>query len=114
MTQGVIFAVDEAELPEGVEPLAVVVEKQVSYFAEEDSMTDFLRYIGEDNPWHEIFLVTKNGFGKEQPREPFELWYGPGMNDKDFKDLIRGLTHFNPDKRLTAKQALAHKWFADV
>jgi len=114
MVQGVIFAVDESELSEGVDKIAVVLEHQVSYFADEIGMTGFLNYIGQDSPWHEIFSVIKAGFGEEQPRRPFSLWQGPGMDDSQFKDLVCGLTNFAPTKRLTAQQALSHKWFGEV
>lgn len=91
-----------------------MLERQISYFADEDGMRGFLDYIGVDSPWHEIFLVIKKGFGEDQPRRPFELWQGQGMDDADFKDLLRGLTNFDPAKRLAARQALSHRWFAGV
>jgi hypothetical protein len=31
-----------------------------------------------------------------------------------FRDLVGGLTNFDPAMRLTAEEALQHKWFADV
>lgn len=110
MTQLVIFAVDEPKLADGVDKLAVVLERQISYFADEDGLNGFLKYLGDESPWHQIFRVIKGGFGKEQPRKPFALWEGPNL-DPDFKDLIGGLTNFDPTKRLTAQQALAHRWF---
>jgi serine/threonine protein kinase len=45
------------------------------------------------------------------PRKPFSLWKNI---DADFKDLVSGLTNFEPTKRLTAHEALAHRWFSDV
>lgn len=105
---------NECELPPDIDKLAVVLERQISYFADEDGMGAFLDYIGSDSPWHEIFQVIKDGFGEEQPRRPFELWQGQGMDDGDFKDLVRGMTKFDPGKRLTAQQALSHRWLADV
>ena len=113
MTQIVIFAVDESELPEGVDKLAVVLERQISYFADQDGLNGLLRYLGDESPWCQIFQVIKGSFGKEQPRRPFALWEGPNL-DEDFKDLVTGLTNFDPAKRFTAQQALAHRWFIDV
>ncbi|EOA90176.1 uncharacterized protein SETTUDRAFT_158793 [Exserohilum turcica Et28A] len=106
----VIFAVGEEELDEGVEPLAVVIERQISYFADEDGLSGFLRNLG-DNPWVPIFEVTRNGFNKDKPRRPFSLWDGV---DEDFKSLICAMTNFDPEKRITAREALAHKWFEGV
>jgi serine/threonine protein kinase len=39
------------------------------------------------------------------------LWKGI---DEDLRDLITGLTKFDPAQRLTANEALEHKWFRDV
>ncbi|KAK0925656.1 hypothetical protein LTR29_018015 [Friedmanniomyces endolithicus] len=113
VTRLVIFAVDESKLAEGVDKLAVVLERQISYFADEDGLSGLLRYLGDESPWYQIFQVIKGGFGKEQPRKPFALWEGPNL-DEDFKDLVERLTNFDPAKRITAQQALAHRWFTDV
>lgn len=114
MLKAVVLGWDNGELTEDIEPLSIVLEKQMSYSAEDDEILEFLCYLGLDHPWHEIFIAVWNTFGEDHPRKPFELWYGPVTADKDFTSLVRGLTYFNPDKRLTATQALAHKWFADV
>ncbi|KAK4888375.1 hypothetical protein LTR49_028853, partial [Elasticomyces elasticus] len=57
--------------------------------------------------------VIGSGFSEEQPRKSFALWDG-GKLDEDFKALVGGLTNLDPVKRLTALQALAHRWFRDV
>ncbi|KAK2808803.1 hypothetical protein FQN49_008679 [Arthroderma sp. PD_2] len=105
-----IFAVDESELGEGEEILAHVIERQISYFADAESIQEFLEHIRE-SPWAEIFKVTRNGFNKENPRRPFALWKGV---DPVFKDLICRMTNFNPAKRITAWEALKHEWFKDI
>lgn len=110
MHKRVIFAVGEEELDEGIEPLAVVIERQISYFADEDGISEFLKYLG-DNPWVPVFEVIRDGFNKDNPRRPFSLWAGV---DDDFKDFIRAMTHFDPEKRITAREALAHDWLAGV
>jgi serine/threonine protein kinase len=93
-----------------VELLSIVLEHQISYFADQEGLAGFLEHLG-DSPWVNIFQVIRDGFGKENPRRPFTLW---GDVEADFKDLIAGLTNFDPKKRITAHDALAHKWFADV
>ncbi|PGH05790.1 serine/threonine protein kinase [Blastomyces parvus] len=110
MHKRVIFAIGEEELDEGVDPLAIVIERQISYFADEDGLNGFLKYLG-DNPWVRVFEVTRDGFNKDNPRRPFFLWKGV---DDDFKSLIRAMTNFDPEKRITAHEALAHKWFEGV
>lgn len=108
--QRVIFAVAEEELANGEEPLSVVLERQISYFADEDGLNGLLKHLG-DSPWCEVLKVIRDGFNKANPRKPFSLWRNV---DADFKDLIGGLTNFDPVKRLTAHEALAHRWFGDV
>ncbi|PYI06709.1 kinase-like protein [Aspergillus sclerotiicarbonarius CBS 121057] len=106
----VILAVREEELDEGIHRLAIVIERQISYFADEEGFNGFLNYLG-DNPWVPIFKVTRNGFNQENPRKPFALWKGI---DQDFRSLICAMTNFDPKRRITAHEALAHKWFEGV
>lgn len=105
-----IFAVGEEELDEGVERLAIVIECQLSYFADEDGLKGFLKLLG-DSPWVDVFQVSWNGFSENNPRRPFSLWGGV---DDDFKSLICAMTNFDPERRITAREALAHKWFEGV
>lgn len=111
MHERVIFAVGKEELEEGVDPLSIVIERQISYFADADEITAFLSYLGDDNPWGQVFKIIRDGFNEQNPRRPFSLWKGA---DEDFKSLIRAMTNFDPAKRITAREALAHKWFEDV
>ena len=106
----VIFAIGEHELEEGLEPLAIVLERQISYFADENGLDMLFNHLG-DTPWCQVLKILKSGFNKTNPRRPFSLWKNV---DADFKDLIGGLTNFDPAKRLTAHEALAHRWFGDV
>lgn len=106
----VIFAVDESELGEGEEILAHVLERQISYFADEDGIQGFLQHICK-SPYAEIFRVIRDGFNKENPRRPFALWEGV---DPVLKDLVCRMTVFDPAKRITAHEALAHQWFEGI
>jgi serine/threonine protein kinase len=110
MTKQIIFAVEEEDLEDGEEPLAVILERQISYFADEDGLNAFLNYLG-DSPWCQILEVLRDGFNETNPRKPVSLWKGV---DEDFRDLITGLTKFDPAQRLTANEALEHRWFGDV
>lgn len=101
----------DEDLEEGVDPLAIVIERQISYFADEDGLNGFLKHLGPDNPWVRVFEVLRDGFKKENPRRPFGLWSGV---DDEFKRLVCAMTNFDPEKRITAREALAHKWFEGV
>lgn len=104
--------VDEKAIPEGEVALAHVLERQMSYFADLESFDGLLKHLG-NSPWCQILEVLRDGFNKENPCEPFGRWNMEGL-DPEFKDLIGGLTNFDPAKRLTASETLSHKWFQDV
>ena len=106
----VVLAVAEEELKEGEDKLAIVLERQLSYFSDLESLEGMLEYLG-DSPWTQIFIVIAEGFNKDFPREPFKLWEG---FDPVLKNLVGRMTNMDPRRRITAKEALTHEWFADV
>ena len=107
-----ILYVDDDALPEGEVALSHVLDRQISYFADLESFDGLLRHLG-DSPWCQVLEALRDGFDKEHPREPFDRWNMKSL-DSDLKDLIGGLTNFDPAKRLTASEAFSHKWFCDV
>ncbi len=115
MTKFLIFGVPTKECEDG-DPLPIVLARQVSYFGDIDEFSGFLQYLRDwkpENPWIRIFEAVAGGFSDEFPREPFSLWQRDGI-DEDFRDLIGKMANFNPLKRITAREALEHKWFIDV
>jgi hypothetical protein len=102
--------VDEEALAEDEEPLSVILERRVSYFADEDGIYGLLKHLGE-NPWGEAFNVIRDGFNKTIPRKPFCMWKNL---DAYFKHLVGGRMNFDPAKRIAAHEALADRWFEDV
>lgn len=95
---------------EGEEVLAYVLERQISYFANEESLAAFMKYLNT-NPWVDIFAVLRDGFNVENPRRPIALWQDV---IPELKHLLTGLINFDPEKRLTAREALDHPWFKEV
>lgn len=59
--------------------------------------------------------MNRSGFDEQNRRKPFRLWETdkPG-SDQDFKDLVNKMTNFDLAKRISARDALQHKQFADV
>jgi serine/threonine protein kinase len=103
--------VSDEELNEEEEKLAIVIERQVSYFGDVEGMTGLLEHL-KDNPWVGLYTMILEAFGKEnRPMQPIEWWE---MLEPDFKDLIKQMTSMDPGRRLTAYEALAHPWFAGV
>jgi serine/threonine protein kinase len=106
----VIFWVD---MPQNSDPSFAILERQISHFAEKEDIDDFLEYLGRSHPWRSDFNRITESFTQENPRRPFSLWRSDVL-DADFKDLIRKMTHFDPRKRISAREALAHPWFKDA
>jgi hypothetical protein len=95
------------ELGEDEEVLSIVLERQLSYFGDPEAFNGFLQHLrngNPENPWIEIFQVVRSSFSAEHPREPFSLWQDE-IIDEDFRDLI---------VKMTAREALQHKWFLNV
>ncbi|EFR04413.1 hypothetical protein MGYG_07419 [Nannizzia gypsea CBS 118893] len=49
----VIFAVWEEELDEGIDPLSIIIERQISCFADEDGIEGLLKHLG-GSPWAQV------------------------------------------------------------
>ncbi|KAL4864110.1 hypothetical protein BDV12DRAFT_189153 [Aspergillus spectabilis] len=82
--------------------------RYVSYFGDEQGLHDFLEHIGEDNPFHERFTAIASSFPSENPRQPFEHW---NYVEQGLRDTVGTMTNLDPGKRMTARQALEHRWF---
>jgi serine/threonine protein kinase len=116
LTKRVIFGVSKEELGEDEELLSIVLERQLSYFGDLEAFNGFLQYLhngNPENPWIEIFQVVRSSFSAEHPRKPFSLWQDE-IIDEDFRDLIVKMAKFNPEQRITAREALEHKWFMNI
>lgn len=111
LTKRVIFGVLKEELGKDEELLSIVLERQLSYFGDMEAFNGFLRYLyttNPENPWIEVFQAARSSFNAEYPREPFSLWQDE-IIDEDFRDLIMKMANFNPERRITAQEALEHK-----
>ncbi|KAI0104169.1 kinase-like protein [Nemania sp. FL0031] len=104
----ILFYVSEEELGDGEEILAHVLERQISYFADEEGLNALYKHLGNENPWVQVFDILRGGFNADNPRRPVSLWKDV---DPELKDLVGGLTNFDPAKRMTAQEALEHPWF---
>lgn len=107
-----VLQVDEEKLPEGTELLDKVFELQVSYFGNYDACLGLMDHIRTDE-FAEYLSHVMGDFTKDNPRTPIAYWQMLD-HDPDFKDLMVQIMSIDPKRRLTAKEALAHPWFADV
>jgi serine/threonine protein kinase len=102
--------VAKEELGEGEDKLAIVIERQLSYFSDWESLQGLRQHLG-DSSWTQIFDMIALSFGEENPRAPLALWKDI---DPEFKDLVGKLTTVDPKRRITAHEALSHRWFTDA
>lgn len=109
-TKEFVLAVDRKQIPEDVQLEDAVMQRIISYFADLDGVRGLVDYYG-DTHWAHYVAMVANEFSEDNPRRPFDTRRGL---DCDFKDLIMRLMSVDPRKRLTAKEALAHEWFAEV
>lgn len=105
-----IFHIPEEEIKEDESVLAHVLERQISYFSDAQSLAEFLE-IANDSPWAEVSAVTRDGFNAQIPCKPFSLWKGVSSG---LKDLVTGLTNVNLERSFTAREALDHPWSKDL
>lgn len=86
-----------------------VLRRQISFFGEEDGLKGLLKWIGEKNPFFQRLIALAESFDAANPRKPFEKWY---FVDAQFRDLVCRMTTLDPARRITAREALEHPWFA--
>ena len=87
-----------------------VLRRQISFFAKEEEFKGLLKWIGKENPFFERLITLAGSFDfSANPRKPFEYWE---FVDPLFRDLISKMTALDPEKRITAKDALMHPWFS--
>ncbi|KAI4922556.1 hypothetical protein J4E90_000987 [Alternaria incomplexa] len=110
VTKEAVLAVDPKKATEDNPIEAIVVRRQVSYFSDLEDMEGLITYL-EDSPWIGYLNFVMANFSEDYPRRPLCLW---SDLDEDLKDLLTKMMSMDPKRRITASEALAHKWFADV
>lgn len=87
-----MFAVEDDELEDGVEPLSIrplSSERQTSYFAGAQELDAFLEHLG-DSPWCEVFAVIRDGFRVyDSSKAVRELGWRPSYT---FKEVVEKLS----------------------
>ncbi|KAJ8117623.1 hypothetical protein OPT61_g1209 [Boeremia exigua] len=92
ITKRVVLAVDEREIPESIELLDIVLERQLSYFSDIEGVEGLIRYLG-DSPWAQLIAMIAADFNADNPRRPFALWQDI---DPGFKDLVTRMMNIDP------------------
>ncbi|CEN61877.1 hypothetical protein ASPCAL08525 [Aspergillus calidoustus] len=66
-----------------------------------------LSILHNENVFQERLIDLVGTFAPENASQPLETW---GHLDPDLRDLIGGMTRLDPRQRITAKEALHHRW----
>jgi serine/threonine protein kinase len=103
MLNEMVFRVSDSQLT-AVDSWRYILQRHVSYFGDEQGLNGLLEHIGEENPYHERFI----SIARNTPRQPFG---SRESVDQDLRDLLCKMTNLDPTKRITATQALQHRWF---
>ncbi|CAK1354283.1 hypothetical protein CB0940_01846 [Cercospora beticola] len=112
----VICGVDEdfqKHESQGAVPMAIRLQRLVSYFGDEEGLNGLMRHVGDDDTNCQILSMLWEERNAEYiGYRPFSEW-PEDQEDGLFRDLFKGLMNLDPGKRITAAQALGHPWFAE-
>lgn len=64
----------------------------------------------DEGPWFGRFVELVEEINAGSPRKLFTAWV---YVDETFRDLVSQMTNLDPKKRITAREALEHRWFQD-
>lgn len=108
-----VFFTDKANRASPEEQADLILRRHLSFFASEmDDFEGFIAYHGgDDNPFVNHLKDLLCTFGENDPRRPFGKWQ---QVDPQFRDLICKMTFMDPSRRITAREALQHPWFAEL
>jgi serine/threonine protein kinase len=88
-----------------------ILRRHISLFGTDaESFLGLVRHVcGEETGlWFDRFEDLINNFSEEEPRGPFARWM---WLDEEFRDLVGKMTNLDPARRITAREALGHRWF---
>ncbi|KAK1150266.1 hypothetical protein N8T08_000168 [Aspergillus melleus] len=98
---------------QGALPRFIRLQRQVSYFGDEQGISSLLRHIGDDEiNCHVLRMLWDERTDEHIAYKPFTEW--PDVVDAAFMDFIERLMNLDPTKRLTAREVLEHPWFGDA
>ena len=106
----VLFS-DEGHRASPEEQAKLILRRHLSFFASEmEDFEDFITYHGgDDSPFVKHLKEILCTFSEEEPRLPFGRWQ---QVEPQFRDLVCKMTCMDPSRRITARKALQHPWFA--
>ncbi|EFR05123.1 serine/threonine protein kinase [Nannizzia gypsea CBS 118893] len=115
MLRKVIFGADEdlrKHEAQGAFPYVIRLQRQVSYFGDRKGLNGLITHIGDDYMHCKVLgFLWDDRVADYHPYKPFSQWSND-MDDPEFEDMILKMTSLDPQKRVTAHEALEHPWFS--
>lgn len=112
----IIFGPDanfELHESQGALPEVIRLERQVSYFADQDGFDGLLIHIEDDQVGcHILPMLWEDRAADYHPYRPFKDWRD--VEDDGFRNVVLQMMNLDPMKRITARQALDHPWFQSI
>ncbi|GLA92974.1 hypothetical protein AtubIFM57143_009953 [Aspergillus tubingensis] len=110
-----IFGIDDDfrfHESQGALPAMMRLQRQVSYFGNNEGINGLLKHIGDDEVNCQVLRMLWDERSEEYtPYKPFSQW--EDHTEPKFRDFIGQLMNLDPAKRLTAREVLEHPWFSD-
>ncbi|KAK2766005.1 hypothetical protein FQN54_007520 [Arachnomyces sp. PD_36] len=96
---------------QGAFPHVIRLQRQVSYFGDREGLNGLMTHVGDEEVNCQVLgFLWDDRAADYHTYKPFSEW--PDVTDNEFKDLIGRMTILDPRKRVTAREALEHPWFA--
>lgn len=98
---------------QGALPVLIRLQRQVSYFGNREGLDGLMKHVGDEEVNREVLRMLWEERTEDYiPYQPFLNW--PDIDDAVFRNLIQEMMNLDPTRRITARQALEHPWFAGV
>ncbi|KAL4921348.1 hypothetical protein BDW62DRAFT_174488 [Aspergillus aurantiobrunneus] len=98
---------------QGALPALIRLQRQVSYFGDQEGINGLLKHIGDDEfSCRMLGMLWDDRLQESIPYRPLAEWQD--VVDPAFRDLILKPMNLDPAKRPTARQTLGHPWLEDV
>ena len=95
----------------GAFPHIIRLQRQVSFFGDREGLNGLTTHVGDEEVHCQVLgFLWDDCAADYHPYKPFSEW--PNVSDGAFNDLIGKMTNLDPQKRVTAREALEHHWFA--
>lgn len=98
---------------QGIEPGLIRLQRQTSFLGDEAGYQGLRRHFEDNEQLCQLLdALWEDRTAPHIPYKHFSTW--PEVEDENFKDIVLQLTSLDPQRRITAREALQHPWFIDI